>query len=89
MLFSDSPVPTEIFNEHQNEILKKVSKKIVDMQMGVVAVMFLESVKPLNAFVTGSSAADRRTPTKNIAHAITTVITLFFIVSPFYKNHKN
>ena len=48
MLFGESITPSEVFTKDQNILLKKVSKKIVDMQLAVPAIMFLESVKPLN-----------------------------------------
>jgi len=48
MLFGDNIIPSEVFTEEQNTILMKLAKKVVDMQMGVPAIMFLESVKPLN-----------------------------------------
>jgi hypothetical protein len=48
MLFGNPVIPSEVFSEEQNVLLKKIAKKIVDLQMGVVAIMFLESVKPLN-----------------------------------------
>jgi len=48
MLFGEDVIPSEVFTKEQNTLLKRVAKKIVDMQMGTAAIMFLESVKPLN-----------------------------------------
>lgn len=48
MLYGDNVIPSEVFTEEQNELLQKLSKWIVDRELGIFAVMSLESVKPLN-----------------------------------------
>jgi hypothetical protein len=43
-----SSKPGEEFTPKQEEILKKIAQKVVDWRMSVPAILFLESVKPLN-----------------------------------------
>ncbi len=47
MWFKDNP-PEKSLNQEEENTLKKVAQKIVDNRMTVPAILFLESVKPLN-----------------------------------------
>ena len=47
MWFSNPPRETEL-TEKEKEVFKKIAQRIVDYRMTVPAILFLESVKPLN-----------------------------------------
>jgi hypothetical protein len=43
----DAPIPPEVW-EKEEQILEKIAAKVVEKRMAAPAVIFLESVKPLN-----------------------------------------
>lgn len=55
--FGDSVIPSEVFSEEQNALLGRIANWIVKRGLGVVAVMSLESVKPLNFIGSQAMAA--------------------------------
>ena len=44
----DLPPEEEELQSEETELLRKIAQKVVDMRMTVPAILFLESVKPLN-----------------------------------------
>lgn len=42
------PPEEEDLEEEERELLRKIAQKVVDMRMTVPAILFLESIKPLN-----------------------------------------